>query len=40
VIGEVLTWFGVAAAVLVTFGLYRSAERANSQEPEEDEQLG
>jgi hypothetical protein len=37
VIGEVLTWFGVATAVLVTFGLYRSAELANSQEPDEDE---
>jgi hypothetical protein len=37
VIGEVLTWFGVAAAALVTFGLYRSAERANSGEAEEDE---
>jgi hypothetical protein len=37
VIGEVLTWFGVAAAALVTFGLYRSAAHANSGEAEEDE---
>jgi cytochrome oxidase assembly protein ShyY1 len=37
VIGEVLTWFGVAAAVMVTLGLYRSAERANSGEADEDE---
>ena len=28
-IGEILTWAGVAIAALATFALYRSAEKAN-----------
>jgi hypothetical protein len=28
-VGEILTWFGVAIAALLTYALYRSAERAN-----------
>jgi hypothetical protein len=27
-LGEILTWVGVAVTALVTFALYRSAERA------------
>jgi hypothetical protein len=35
VIGEVLTWVGVAVAALAAFGLYRSAERANARDAED-----
>jgi hypothetical protein len=34
-VGEVLTWLGVAAATLLTFGLYRSVERANRADADE-----
>ena len=27
-LGEILTWFGVAIAAAMTYALYRSAERA------------
>jgi hypothetical protein len=29
VIGEILTWVGVAIAAMATYALYRSAERSN-----------
>jgi hypothetical protein len=41
VIGEILTWVGVAIAALMTFALYRSAERsslaAESKDTREDQ---
>ena len=33
---EILTWFGVGVAALLTYAMYRSAERANiGGEPKE-----
>ena len=37
-LGEVLTWLGVAVATLITFGLYRSVEDANRAEQDETEE--
>jgi hypothetical protein len=37
-VGEILTWVGVIITTLVTFGLYRSAERANIQGDRDDEE--
>lgn len=36
-LGEVLTWLGVAVATLITFALYRSVEHANRTDADEDD---